>query len=57
VEQNDTAVLLRVHGAGDSETLVALRKPGAAQARIGNLSFTDFAVVRKGAREWRVKAE
>jgi Domain of unknown function (DUF4962)/Heparinase II/III-like protein len=55
VEQNDTAVLLQVHG--DSETTVALRKPGAAKAVIGSLSFNDFALVRKAAREWRVKAE
>jgi Heparinase II/III-like protein/Domain of unknown function (DUF4962) len=55
VEQNDTAVLLRVHG--DSETTVALRKPGAPKAVIGSLSFSDFALVRRAAREWRVKTE
>jgi Heparinase II/III-like protein len=57
VEQNDTTVLLRVHGTDDSETTVALRKPDAPKAVIGSLSFNDFALVRRAAREWRVKTE
>jgi hypothetical protein len=31
--------------------------PGIAKAVIGALSFNDFALVRRAAREWRVKTE
>ncbi len=34
-----------------------MRKPGGAEVRIGNLSFTDFGLVREGNREWRVKTK
>jgi hypothetical protein len=57
VEQNETAVLVTVPGERDSEITVALRKPGAGEARIGNLSFIDFGVVRKGSRQWTVKTQ
>ena len=56
-KQNDTALLLRVPGAGNSEITIAVRKPGAQEARIGGLSFTYFGFVRKGSREWMVRGE
>jgi hypothetical protein len=55
VEQNETAVLVKV--PGKQEITLALRKPGAVEARIGNLIFTDFGFVRKGGRQWSVKTQ
>ncbi|MCI0464807.1 MAG: DUF4962 domain-containing protein, partial [Gemmataceae bacterium] len=54
VEQNDTAIRLDVPLVDGTSTSVALRKPGATEAVIGNLRFTHFAHIQRGDRRWQL---
>ncbi len=54
VEQNQTAILLRVPTAGSAEVTIALRKPGVAKASIHRLTFSTFAFAQKGKQQWRL---
>jgi hypothetical protein len=52
VEQTDTALLLRIPLADGTAATIALRKPGAAAAVIGDSRFTHVARVERGGRHW-----
>jgi hypothetical protein len=54
VEQTDTAVRLRVPLPGGTTATVAVRKPGATEAVVGDLRFRHFAVVERDGRHWRL---
>lgn len=57
VEQNPTAILLRLSAPDGTPILVALRRPGVARAAIGGLSFTHRALAQRGGKEWRLGRE
>lgn len=54
VEQNETAILLKVLCTDDRTITVALRKPEAKVAVIKGLRFTNFVIVNDGKRFWKV---
>ncbi|MCX7643484.1 MAG: hypothetical protein N2116_06725, partial [Armatimonadetes bacterium] len=54
VEQNETAILLKVPCVDGRTVTIALRKPDAKIASIKGLRFTNFAIVEDGKKRLRV---
>jgi hypothetical protein len=54
VEQNETAILIRVPCAGKRIITIALKRPETEVAAIKGLRFKSFALVDDGKRRWTV---
>ncbi|MCS7265268.1 MAG: DUF4962 domain-containing protein [Armatimonadetes bacterium] len=54
VEQNETAILLKVPCADGRTVTIALRRPDAKVASVKGFRFTNFAMVDDGDRRWRL---
>ncbi len=54
VEQNDTALLIRLLAPDGTPLQVALRRPGVREAVIGGWRFRHFAVAQRGGRRWQL---
>jgi hypothetical protein len=54
VEQNETAILIRVPCAGKRIITIALKRPETEVAAIKGLRFKSFALVDNGKRRWTV---
>jgi len=57
VEQNETAILIRVPCAGKRTITVALKRPETEVATIKGLRFKSFALIDDGKHRWTIGAK
>ncbi|NSW78216.1 MAG: DUF4962 domain-containing protein [Chthonomonadetes bacterium] len=52
VEENDTAILIRMNAPDGTPLQIAVRRPGVREASVAGWRFTHFALAMRGGRRW-----